>query len=144
MRLKPGCSVGVIPKISRPKLKRFSASLRRQTPLNLLLLHREQAAGFEIRCGFSAPTVDATAEKLARLKDGLSNPAKMPLLKARGIHISQGHSDKAKGGIAFVFPGQGSQYPFMLRDLAERFPVVAHTLHEADEILRSLGLSGGD
>ena len=118
--------------------------LRELTPANaaqLAALHRERAAGFEIRCGFSASTVDATVEKLARLKDGLSNPAKMPLLKARGIHVCRGHSDKAKGGIAFVFPGQGSQYPFMLRDLAERFPVVAHTLYEADEILRSLGLS---
>ena len=120
------------------------AILRDLTPANaaqLADLHREEAREFEIRCGFSAPTADATAEKLTLLKDGLSDPAKIRLLKARGIYVAQGASDKAKAGVAFLFPGQGSQYPFMLRDLAERFPVVAHTLQEADEILRSLGLS---
>ena len=114
------------------------------TPANaaqLIALHREDAGQFEIRCGFSAPTADAAAEKLALLKKGLSDQAKIPLLKARGIYVAQGAYDKAKAGVAFLFPGQGSQYPFMLRDLAERFPVVAHTLQEADEILRSLGLA---
>ena len=120
------------------------AILRDLTPANaaqLAYLHREESREFEIRCGFSAPTPDATAEKLALLKDGLSDPAKIRLLKARGIYVTQGASDKAKAGVAFLFPGQGSQYPFMLRDLAERFPVVADTLQEADEILKGLGLS---
>lgn len=43
-------------------------------------------------------------------------------------------------GIAFLFPGQGSQTVGMGRDLAEYYPVAAQTFAEADEIL-GFGLS---
>jgi [acyl-carrier-protein] S-malonyltransferase len=38
---------------------------------------------------------------------------------------------------AFIFPGQGSQYPGMGKDLADTFPVARHIFEEADD---SLGL----
>lgn len=37
--------------------------------------------------------------------------------------------------IAFIFPGQGAQYPGMGRDFVDSFPVAKQTLEEADEIL---------
>ena len=37
--------------------------------------------------------------------------------------------------IAFIFPGQGSQYPGMGRELAENFKVAAETFAEADDTL---------
>jgi [acyl-carrier-protein] S-malonyltransferase len=37
--------------------------------------------------------------------------------------------------IAFVFPGQGAQYPGMGRDIAEKFPVARELFHQADAAL---------
>ena len=39
------------------------------------------------------------------------------------------------GGVVFLFPGQGSQYAGMGRDLAESFPVAKKTFEEADRAL---------
>ena len=44
------------------------------------------------------------------------------------------------GPIAFLFPGQGSQYPGMGKDLAEKFPAARLIFEEADEAL-GFGLS---
>lgn len=37
--------------------------------------------------------------------------------------------------IAFLFPGQGSQYPGMGKDIVDHFPVARMTIEEADDIL---------
>jgi len=39
------------------------------------------------------------------------------------------------GKTAFIFPGQGSQYPGMGKDLADAFPVARHIFEEADDAL---------
>jgi hypothetical protein len=109
----------------------------------LLRHYREEASSHELRCGFAANDAASVLQKLHLIRDGLADPAKRSFFPARGIHFAQGHKDKSKLGIAFLFPGQGSQYPYMLRDLAERFPVVAEVFQEADEYLISLGLPGG-
>ena len=117
--------------------------LEELTPDNAAALaagYREERGPFAIRCGFAAPDAESAAKKLSLLRDGLLDPAKQAVFPARGIHICQGAASKIRAGVAFLFPGQGSQYPFMLRDLAERFPIVAQTFQEADDILTSLGL----
>ena len=47
------------------------------------------------------------------------------------------HSNSAEldGKVAVLFPGQGSQYPAMFRELAIHFPVLSETLSEADTLL---------
>jgi [acyl-carrier-protein] S-malonyltransferase len=40
-----------------------------------------------------------------------------------------------QSAIAFLFPGQGSQYPGMGKDLAENFPVAREVFEEVDEAL---------
>jgi [acyl-carrier-protein] S-malonyltransferase len=37
--------------------------------------------------------------------------------------------------IAFLFPGQGSQYPGMGKDIVDHFPLARQTIEEADDIL---------
>ena len=45
--------------------------------------------------------------------------------------------------VAFVFPGQGSQYSGMLRDLACQFPAMQETLAEANGIFKSAASARG-
>ncbi len=59
-----------------------------------------------------------------------------------GAHFGQG---QLLGKLAMLFPGQGSQYVGMLRDLASRFPVVQNVLEKADVAyeLAAGGVVGG-
>ncbi len=52
-------------------------------------------------------------------------------LNAQGVYRGSG----VPGKLAFLFPGQGSQYVNMLKDLCEAEPVVADTFKEADQIM---------
>lgn len=52
-------------------------------------------------------------------------------MAAQGIFRSSGKPAKT----AFLFPGQGSQYVNMLRELADAEPVVKQTFSEADEVM---------
>ncbi len=57
------------------------------------------------------------------------------LVRQRGIALEDVPSD---GQLAFVFTGQGSQYIDMGLDLAEKYPLVADTFREADEVMAPL------
>lgn len=52
-------------------------------------------------------------------------------LAGQGIFRGRG----LPGKVAFLFPGQGSQYPNMLRDLCAVEPITAETFREADEVM---------
>src|SRR5574340_371086 len=43
--------------------------------------------------------------------------------------------ERNMGKVAFVFPGQASQYPGMGKELAERYPAARAVFDEADEAL---------
>ena len=55
---------------------------------------------------------------------------KTRLAEPRGVYLSEVR--EPAGRVAFLFPGQGSQYPGMHRDLAVHFPDVRHALELAD------------
>ena len=57
-------------------------------------------------------------------------------LKMKGIYPFYNHSEKPK--VCFMFPGQGSQYVDMMKDLASKYKVVRDTFAEADVILKQL------
>ncbi|MBU2574826.1 MAG: acyltransferase domain-containing protein, partial [Elusimicrobia bacterium] len=63
--------------------------------------------------------------------------AKPPLnFKMKGIYTFQRTKYAAK--IGFLFPGQGSQYVDMMRDLAAKYDEVQETFNEADVILNKM------
>ncbi len=122
------------------KITALLTQLTQENSPRVLTDLRSKAAANKIRCGFAAHNSDTVIQKLQLIKEGITDPAKRSFFPARGIHYAEADNARAKSGIAFIFPGQGSQYPYMLRDLAERFPIVAATFGEADEILASRGL----
>ena len=62
------------------------------------------------------------------------NSGAWPALAAQGVYRGAG----VPGKVAFLFPGQGSQYTNMMRDLCAAEPVVAETFAEADRVMEPI------
>ncbi len=81
---------------------------------------------------------DATdlADKTQRALKALAKdePKGWQLLRGRGVFRGSGKPGK----VAFLYPGQGSQYANMLHHLAEVEPVVRETFAEADRVMEPL------
>ncbi len=56
-------------------------------------------------------------------------------MRSMGSAATEGGVPAADRMVAFVFPGQGSQYPGMGRELAERYPEAREVFREADDAL---------
>ncbi|HNP70651.1 MAG TPA: beta-ketoacyl synthase N-terminal-like domain-containing protein, partial [Kouleothrix sp.] len=68
----------------------------------------------------------------ARKAAGFDNPAAWKALQAQGVFRGSG---AAAGKVAFLFPGQGSQYVNMGRELASVSPAVKAVFDEADQVM---------
>ncbi|MBP7147490.1 MAG: acyltransferase domain-containing protein, partial [Acidobacteria bacterium] len=88
------------------------------------------------RLAFAAASLPEAADKLELAAKHLRPGKRSPVLEGKGIHHGAGAPEL--GAPAFLFPGQGSQYADMLRDLHERFEIVRQTFEEANEALRDL------
>jgi acyl transferase domain-containing protein/acyl carrier protein len=80
----------------------------------------------------AAELAEKAGAALKALQGGI--PATWKALQARGIFRGSGPAPK----VAFLYPGQGSQYVNMLRDVAEVEPIVAETFAEADRVMTPL------
>jgi len=89
----------------------------------------------KIRVGFSCTSFDELETKINLLLEGLANKQKRRLLRNKGLFYSVDHS---LGKVAFLFPGQGSQYVGMGKELWEKYAIVRETFREADTITKEL------
>jgi malonyl CoA-acyl carrier protein transacylase len=100
------------------------------------ILHPQTAKGVAAatRVAFSVAEPADIPKKLEQAQKSLTNPAQARLAFQQGVFLGKG---KPQGKVAFLFPGQGTQYVNMMRDLAAKYEVVRNTFHEADEVLLS-------
>lgn len=86
------------------------------------------------RCAVVITRRDEGLKKLAQLEKAVADPQKTALQARSGVFFA---SAPQAGGVALLFPGENSQYPNMLRDLAIHFPVVRRWLDFLDELFAS-------
>lgn len=89
-----------------------------------------------------ATSVEELREKLPLAMQALRGTDAVKV-DPRGVYFAAAPAKNA-GGLAFLFPGQGSQYPNMLADVAMAFPAARETLDAAagaltDRLPRPLG-----
>ncbi|HEV3215450.1 MAG TPA: beta-ketoacyl synthase N-terminal-like domain-containing protein [Vicinamibacterales bacterium] len=84
-----------------------------------------------VRLAIVASSPRDLRSKLAALCEALKT-GKTHVMEAAGLYLSG--LREPVGKVAFLFPGQGSQYPGMLRDLSVHFPDLRHALEVADRV----------
>lgn len=82
------------------------------------------------RLAIVATSTSDLAEKVGRVREAITRGQTALIDAANGIYLG---SAASRGKLAFLFPGQGSQYPWMHRDLSVCFPEVRQSLELADE-----------
>ncbi len=96
----------------------------------------KESAG--LRLAVIATSLGDLKQKLSWARQGLENPGTVQISDPRGIYFSERPlvQDGAQGAmLAFLFPGQGSQYTNMLRDLAIQFPEARQLFERGNQVL---------
>jgi acyl transferase domain-containing protein len=88
----------------------------------------------ELTLAVVATSLDDLRQKLSWAQEALRIPEQTSLHDPRGIYFTEEPLAR-QGKVAFLFPGQGSQYPDMLCELATLFPQVRTCFEHADRIL---------
>ncbi len=93
-------------------------------------------AGKRFRVAFTWTTPEEKAKKagLAAKVLASGNEKAAAALRGQGIFLGQGEPGK----VAFLYPGQGSQYVGMLHGLAQTYPIVKETLDQADRVMEPI------
>lgn len=122
----------------------YVSSLPESSPVSLedltfTLAGRFQSAGpAPVRAAIVASTLADLSLKIDRVVDRLSDPACTRIQDRSGIYFYT-EPLAATGKVAFLFPGEGSQYANMLADLCIHFPEVRRAFDAMDEVYRECG-----
>jgi acyl transferase domain-containing protein/NAD(P)H-dependent flavin oxidoreductase YrpB (nitropropane dioxygenase family)/NAD(P)-dependent dehydrogenase (short-subunit alcohol dehydrogenase family) len=88
----------------------------------------------EPKLAIVATSIEDLRPKLAKVREALERQAELAINDYRGIYLIDRPLAKS-GKVAFLFPGQGSQYPGMLAELAIHFSEVRESFELADRAL---------
>ncbi len=94
---------------------------------------------FAFRVGLVASSTSELRDKLHAAVGRISDPNCKSVRDAKGTYFWAEPLGGA-GRLAFLYPGEGSQYPRMLADLCPHFPEVRRRLDVADRIALERGL----
>ena len=93
---------------------------------------------FPFRVGMVVGSAADLKDRLGFLVTRLADPACRSIRDARGTYFWD-EPLAGPGRLAFLFPGEGSQYPGMLADLCSHFPEVRALFDKADRIALARG-----
>ena len=93
-----------------------------------------------VRLGFTALSLDQARVQIEAALRLLEDPGSPP---PKDIHFTQKPVLSCGGKLAFLFPGQGSQYPDMLREAALLGTSITDALDRAEEVLAATPTFGG-
>ncbi len=92
-----------------------------------------QSHGHPYRLALVAKDLADLKSKLTKSLNRLKKSPESPFHTRSGIHYSVVDTDASFGQVAFLFPGEGAQYPNMLADLCLYFPQVRQWLDFLDQ-----------
>ncbi|GIJ25223.1 hypothetical protein Vqi01_03850 [Micromonospora qiuiae] len=110
------------------------AELPRLVDLAAALAHRRSSRESPVRLALVATSPADLVAKLRRARGVVAGPDPR-VHAADGLHFVADGGQLSGGRLAFLFPGQGSQYVDMGRDIALLFPDVRESFERADRLL---------
>ena len=112
----------------------------RRVPLKDLAFTLNSGQGeFGFRVGLVVASTDDLRQRLCTLIERLAEAKCQSIRDARGTYFWE-QPLYLNGTLAFLYPGEGSQYPGMLADLCPHFPEIRRVLDTSDRIALERGL----